>query len=61
MSHGTGYGDDEQHRSVPARCDPSVTVIYERLLSIESLVEVSNVKAIDGAMDFDFVCESGQR
>ncbi|WP_292990368.1 hypothetical protein [Nitrosomonas sp.] len=28
-----GYGDDEQRRSVPARCDPSVTVIYERLLS----------------------------
>ncbi|HNP27122.1 MAG TPA: hypothetical protein PKM20_10305 [Nitrosomonas sp.] len=32
MSH-KGYGDDEQRRSVPARCDPSVTVIYERLLS----------------------------
>ncbi|MDP1558568.1 MAG: hypothetical protein Q8L82_06655 [Nitrosomonas sp.] len=28
------YGDDEQRRSVPARCDSSVTVIYERLLSV---------------------------
>ncbi|HNP27210.1 MAG TPA: hypothetical protein PKM20_10755 [Nitrosomonas sp.] len=32
MSHSTSYGDDEQRRSVPARCDPNVTVIYERLL-----------------------------
>ncbi|WP_177166624.1 hypothetical protein [Nitrosomonas sp. Nm51] len=31
MSHGTSYGDDEQRRSVPARYNPSVTVIYERL------------------------------
>lgn len=31
-SHSTSYGDDEQRRSVPARCDSSVTVIYERLL-----------------------------
>ncbi|WP_256250799.1 hypothetical protein [Nitrosomonas sp. Nm51] len=33
MSHSTSYGDDEQRRSVSARCDPGVTVIYERLLS----------------------------
>ncbi|WP_292987221.1 hypothetical protein [Nitrosomonas sp.] len=33
MSHSTSYGDDEQRRSVPARCDPGVTVIYERLLN----------------------------
>ncbi|WP_292989511.1 hypothetical protein [Nitrosomonas sp.] len=33
MSHSASYGDDEQRRSVPARCDPGVTVIYERLLS----------------------------
>ena len=32
-SHSESYGDDEQRRSVPARCDPSVTVIYERLLT----------------------------
>ncbi|SER76989.1 hypothetical protein SAMN05421690_10714 [Nitrosomonas sp. Nm51] len=34
MSHSTSYGDNEQRRSVPARCDPGVTVIYERLLII---------------------------
>ncbi|WP_292987276.1 hypothetical protein [Nitrosomonas sp.] len=37
MSHSASYGDDEQRRSVPARCDPSVTVIYERLLSTSLL------------------------
>ena len=28
------YGDDEQRRSAPARAEPNVTVIFERLLSI---------------------------
>ncbi|WP_256250842.1 hypothetical protein [Nitrosomonas sp. Nm51] len=33
MSHSTtSYGGGEQRRSVPARCDPGVTVSYERLL-----------------------------
>ncbi|WP_177166654.1 hypothetical protein [Nitrosomonas sp. Nm51] len=34
MSHSASYGGGEQRRSVPARCDPGVTVIYERLLSL---------------------------
>ncbi|WP_177166616.1 hypothetical protein [Nitrosomonas sp. Nm51] len=33
MSHSSSYGGGEQRRSAPARCDPGVTVTYERLLS----------------------------
>ncbi|WP_292986459.1 hypothetical protein [Nitrosomonas sp.] len=45
MSHSKGYGDDEQRRSVPARCDPGVTVIYERLLSLNFNPQASvNIK-----------------
>ncbi|WP_292989673.1 hypothetical protein [Nitrosomonas sp.] len=36
MSHSASYGGGEQRRSVPARCDSSVTVIYERLLRLMS-------------------------
>ncbi|SER67814.1 hypothetical protein SAMN05421690_105213 [Nitrosomonas sp. Nm51] len=41
------YGDDEQRRSVPARRDLGVAVIYERLLS-RRIYTISLQDAVNG-------------
>ncbi|WP_177166572.1 hypothetical protein [Nitrosomonas sp. Nm51] len=35
MSHSTSYGDDEQRRSVPARCDPMLQLFTNELLTVD--------------------------